>query len=58
MKASFDTTKGRMIGAVIKVNPKTVIVKLWSKDKEPAFNYIKRHKEKHHIILGEGQCDG
>ena len=54
MKASFDTTTGRMVGVVIKVNPKTIIVKLWNKEgKEPAFNYIKRHKDKHHIILGE-----
>jgi len=53
VKASFDTTTGRMVGNIIKVNNKTIIVKIWSRKEGETFRCIKRHKERHHVIIGE-----
>ncbi len=62
MQAEFDTNKGRKKAEVVKANIKTVWVRLKYKfninleDKtKPIFEnrekIIKRHKNKHHVVL-------
>jgi hypothetical protein len=61
ISAVFRIGGGKMTADVVKVNSKTVLVRIKSKEKEeakdlivPKFKVIKRHKIKHNVEL-EGE---
>jgi len=58
LTAEFNTNRGRKIGEVVKVNSKTILVRVEVPKKEevkdlviPKYTFIKRHKVKHNVEM-------
>lgn len=58
LTAEFNTNRGRKIGEVVKVNSKTILVRVEVPKKEevkdliiPKYTIIKRHKVKHNVEM-------